>query len=89
LKKIKKDKESLTEIPGVGKSISKDLRNIGIQSISDLKDKNPDSLYELSNHYAGVVQDRCLLYVFRNAVYFANGGRDPKKLKWWFWKDNK
>ncbi|NMB56563.1 pathogenicity locus, partial [Candidatus Beckwithbacteria bacterium] len=32
-------------------------------------------------------QDRCLLYVFRCAVYYAKGGRDPEKLKWWNWKD--
>ena len=81
--------ELLTEIPGVGKSIARDLVNIGIHSVSDLKDKNPEKLYELSNHYAGAVQDRCLLYMFRTAVYFANGGRNPEKLKWLNWKDKK
>jgi hypothetical protein len=53
-----------------------------------LKGKNPEKLYELSNHYEGKVQDRCLLYVFREAVYFAeNKNHDPEKLKWWYWKD--
>jgi hypothetical protein len=32
------------------------------------------------------VQDKCLLYEFRCAVYFAEGGRDQEKLKWWNWK---
>lgn len=85
--------ESLKElmiIPGVGKSISNDLYNIGIKSINDLKDKNPEKLYAKSNKHAGVIQDRCLLYVFRCAVYFAE--TNPKKLnaeklKWWNWKD--
>ena len=81
--------ELLTEIPGVGKSIAQDLCNIGIQSVSDLRDKNPEMLYDLSNQYAGITQDRCLLYVFRTAVYFAKGGRNSKKLKWWNWKDGK
>jgi len=27
-----------------------------------------------------------LLYVFRCAVYFADGGRSPEELKWWNWK---
>jgi hypothetical protein len=27
------------------------------------------------------------LYVLRMAVYYANGGRDPLKLKWNAWKD--
>lgn len=77
----------LTDIPGVGKSIVKDLRLIGITSISDLKDKDPQELYRLSNQKAGTTQDRCLLYVFRCAVYYAQGGRDPEKLKWWNWKE--
>jgi hypothetical protein len=80
---------ALTEIPGVGKSIAKDLHNIGILTVSDLKGKNPETLFALSNDFAGRVQDRCLLYVFRGAVYYANGGRDPDKLKWWNWKDKK
>lgn len=82
--------KELTQIPGVGKSIADDLVNIGIKSISDLKGKNPEALYNKSNRYAGAVQDRCLLYVFRCAVYFANTRKhNPEKLKWWNWKDKK
>ncbi len=76
------------KIPGVGKSIAQDLLNIGINSISDLKGKDPEMLYDKSNRYTGVIQDRCLLYVFRCAVYFAsNMKHEPDKLKWWNWKD--
>jgi hypothetical protein len=78
---------SLTDIPGVGKSIAKDLRAIGITEVEDLKDKDPEVLYERSNQKAGKVQGRCLLYVFRCAVYDAHGGRDSQKLKWWNWKE--
>ncbi|NOS85173.1 MAG: pathogenicity locus [Ignavibacteria bacterium] len=78
------------KIPGVGKSIAQDMLNIGINSISDLKGKDPEKLYYRSNKYAGVVQDRCLLYVFRCAVYYASSKEhDPLKLKWWNWKDIK
>ncbi|MDD3280769.1 MAG: helix-hairpin-helix domain-containing protein [Bacteroidales bacterium] len=76
-------------IPGVGKSIALDLWNIGIRDISDLKGKSPESLYDLSNRYAGCVQDKCLLYVFRCAVYYAETleeKQDMEKLKWWNWK---
>jgi predicted RecB family nuclease len=77
-------------IPGVGKSISQDLRNIGIRSVADLKGKNPEKLYEKSNLFEGTMQDRCLLYAFRSAVYFAeHKNPDPEKLKWWNWKDKK
>jgi len=81
--------DPLTTIPGVGRSIAGDLRNIGIKSVSDLKGKTPETLYAMSNERAGTVQDRCLLYVFRCAVYFAEGGQEPVKLKWWNWKDHK
>ncbi|WP_367344139.1 helix-hairpin-helix domain-containing protein [Methanomethylovorans sp.] len=34
--------------------------------------------------------DRCMLYVFRCAIYCAsNEEHDPQLLKWWSWKDNK
>ncbi len=81
------DPNSLRIIPGVGKSIAKDLENIDIESINDLKGKDPEKLYQLSNKHVGKIQDRCLLYVFRCGVYYAEGGRDPEKLKWWNWKD--
>jgi hypothetical protein len=82
------DKNNLQSIPGVGKSIALDLQNIGIKKVKDLKGKDPEMLFELSNRYEGKIQDRCLLYVFREAVYFAeNQNPDPEKLKWWNWKD--
>jgi nucleotidyltransferase/DNA polymerase involved in DNA repair len=80
--------KELQQIPGVGKSIAQDLLDIGIRSVSQLKGKDPQQLYDESNRFAGCVQDRCLLYVFREAVYFAsNKVHDPERLKWWNWKD--
>lgn len=82
--------KELKTIPGVGQSIANDLVNIGIEKISDLKGKDPEFLYDKSNQFAGAVQDRCLLYVFRCAVYFADTPQEelePEKLKWWNWKD--
>jgi hypothetical protein len=82
--------KDLMQIPGVGRSIANDLYKIGIRSVSDLKTQHPEELYDRSNKHVGVVQDRCLLYVFRCAVYYAKTGgrrRDPEKLKWWNWKD--
>jgi hypothetical protein len=78
---------SLRTIPGVGKSIANDLAQIGIRSVKNLKGRDPEKLYQLSNKHVGKTQDRCLLYVFRCGVYFAEGGRKPEKLKWWNWKD--
>ncbi len=87
--KIKNNQlKELQQIPGVGKSIANDLWNIGIKCINDLKNKNPEKLYNTSNQFVGTKQDRCLLYVFRCAVYFASTPHpDAKKLKWWYWKN--
>jgi hypothetical protein len=81
--------KALTVIPGVGKSIANDLWDIGIRKVSDLRGQDPEVLYDQSNQLAGVKQDRCLLYVFRCAVYFAEtppDHQDKEKLKWWNWK---
>lgn len=82
--------KNLRKIPGVGPSIANDLIRIGIQSVEELKGKDPYRLYDLSNAKAGCIQDRCLLYVFREAVYYADTPKeehDSWKLKWWNWKD--
>ena len=82
--------QQLTVIPGVGESIATDLWSIGVRKVSDLRGQNPEALFDRSNEHAGKVQDRCLLYVFRCAVYYAETGegeRDAEKLKWWNWKD--
>jgi len=84
--------KELSVIPGVGKSLAANLWDIGIQTVADLKGRDPEKLYELSNAVAGAVQDRCVLYVFRCAVYFADTPaieHELDKLKWWNWKDKK
>ena len=78
----------LREISGVGPSISADLNALGIRRLADLEEVDPLALYErLCVHQGGYV-DRCVLYVFRLAVYYATTERhDPELLKWWNWKD--
>ncbi len=78
----------LQKIPGVGKNIEEDLLNIGIRTIEDLKGKDPEELYQMDCIYKGFQEDRCQLYVFRSAVYFAEHEEpEAEKLKWWYWKD--
>jgi len=82
--------KQLRQIPGIGKSIANDLWNINIHSITDLKGKSPEKLYELSNQNVGMIQDRCRLYTFRCAVYYAETNenqRKKEKLLWWNWKE--
>lgn len=79
---------ALRQIPGIGSSLARDLLGLGIECVSDLKGRDPQALYEQLCHASGQHQDRCVLYTFRCAVYFASTAQpDPEKLKWWHWKD--
>lgn len=79
--------KQLQEIPGVGPSLSKDLYSLGIRSIDDLIGKDPEKLYIQMCNQRGQHIDRCVLYVFRCAVYYASHeSHDPELLKWWHWK---
>ncbi len=80
--------EELKTIPGVGDKIAEMLWQLGIRSISDLSDKKPETLYNSFCKIKNRHIDRCLLYVFRCAVYYASTEpHDEELLKWWNWKD--
>ncbi len=87
--KIRSLKE-FQSIPGVGKSIALDLWEMGFRSLHDLREKNPEKLYQQFMDLKGCYVDRCLLYVFRCAIYYVSHDRHVKeKLLWWNWKDSK
>jgi nucleotidyltransferase/DNA polymerase involved in DNA repair len=80
----------LQVIPGVGEKTAEDLWELDIRSVKDLKGRDPEELYLKLCDNVGMKIDRCMLYVFRCAVYYAsNEEHDPQLLKWWNWKDNK
>ena len=82
--------KELQQIPGVGKSIARDLYDLGIASVEDLKDKDPEELYLKLCALRKTHIDRCMLYTFRCAHYFASEKNpDPEELMWWNWKDKK
>ena len=80
--------KDLEQIPGVGKKIAQDMRNIGIHSVGQLKNRDPEKLYQKLCDFKASPVDRCMLYVLRSAVYYAsNAKHNPQLLKWWNWKD--
>ena len=82
--------DPLQVIPGIGPSIARDLRQLGVRRVADLKGRSPERLYERLGKIRGVRQDPCLLYTFRCAVYFASTARpSAERLNWWWWKDRK
>jgi hypothetical protein len=80
----------LRTIPGVGPSIARDLIDLGYTRVAEIKGADPESMYQRLCELRGMHIDRCVLYVFRCAVYFA-GCREPEPelLKWWNWKDRR
>jgi hypothetical protein len=88
MKSIAGNTGELLEIPGVGPAMAKILHNLDIHSQQDLSGKDPEKLYHRYEQHIGHHVDRCVLYVFRCAVYFSETPEpDPELLKWWNWKD--
>lgn len=83
------NRDSLRIIPGVGEDMEKHLNALGIYKVPDLIARSPDELYQRDCELSGQIVDRCVLYVYRLAVYWAeHENREPEKLKWWYWKRN-
>jgi len=82
--------KKLQSIPGVGKNIAQDLVDLGYCKVDDLRSEDPEKMYQHLIALRGHHVDRCMLYVFRCATYFAkNSVHAPELLKWWNWKDRK
>jgi|WetSurMetagenome_2_1015567.scaffolds.fasta_scaffold52266_2 hypothetical protein len=80
--------KELQTIPGVGPNIAEHMWKIGIRSVGELKNRDPEELYRALARREGGPVDRCALYVFRCAVYYASRRKhDPEKLLWWNWQD--
>lgn len=81
-------KTDLTVIPNVGKRTKESLQNIGITCVEDLIGQNPEDLYMKDCIKKGFQVDKCQLYLFRMAVYYAEHNTwEDEKLKWWYWKN--
>ena len=82
--------KNLKQIPGIGDKLAVELWKLGIHSVSELKNRDPEALYRLICARKGKHVDRCVLYVFRCAVYYAsNEKHDRELLKWWNWTDER
>lgn len=71
-------KRPLTSIPGVGKSIAQDLADLGFTGVEDLRGEDPQQMYDRLCALRGSMIDRCMLYVFRCAVFFCANGKPAR-----------
>ena len=68
--------------------MAQDLLDLGYGEVSDLVGEDPQSMYDALIALRGEHIDRCVLYVFRCAVYQAEAERpDPDLSRWWNWND--
>lgn len=82
------NRSELETIPGVGPSLATKLTELGYRTPADPEFQDPETMYEHLCELRGTAVGRCVLYVFRCAVYYINDPEpDPEKLKWWYWKD--
>jgi hypothetical protein len=85
-------RKDFQRMPGVGKRVAQDLWDLGFRATAELAKADPEDMYARLCGLAGAHVDRCMLYVFRCAVHFAQSEArgetpDPESLKWWNWKD--
>lgn len=81
-------RDELQLLPGIGPSLARDLRALGVRRVADLRRRDPERLYTRLNRIRGTRQDPCVLYAFRCAAYAARTPRPKAELlKWWNWKD--
>ena len=81
-------KTALRTIPGVGAQLERDLIALGYDCVASLAGEDPEQIYERDCIRRGYRVDRCMLYVYRCAVYYADHAEhEPEKLRWWYWKD--
>lgn len=80
-------RHELCRIPGIGEKLAAMLIELGYSHVKELNGEDPEMMYQRLNTLKGETVDRCVLYTFRCAVYFAsNTVHEPQKLKWWYWK---
>ena len=90
MKTMVSTQQEFERAPGVGPSIAGKLAALGVKGLDDLAGRCPEALYRDLIELRRAEIDRCVLYVFRCAVYFAKTANpDAEKLKWWRWKDKK
>ncbi|MEJ2603642.1 MAG: helix-hairpin-helix domain-containing protein [Gammaproteobacteria bacterium] len=81
---------AMQRVPGVGPSLAVDLVDLGYEMPADLVGEDPEEMFARLCDLRAKPIDRCVLYVFREAVYYAShSSPEPELLKWWNWSDAK
>jgi pathogenicity locus Cdd1 protein len=82
-----RDLETLEDIPNVGPSLARSLRDAGVERPAALKGKDPYRLYERLCERTGVRHDPCVLDTFISAVRYMEGA--PLRPWWYYTRERK
>lgn len=77
----------LMSIPNIGPAVARKLGRLGIAGLEDLRDRDPNELFERLCGLDGLRHDPCLLDTFVAAVSYANG--DDARPWWEFSRERK
>jgi len=76
----------LEDLVSIGPAMVRDFTLLGIHSVAQLSQRNPEKLYEQLCEATGKAQDICCLDVFRAAVAQARNPKLPTEhCQWWYW----
>lgn len=80
------DPRALKDLSGVGCAVLSDFEQLGVSSVSQLANEDPEELYVRLGRLTGRKQDICVLDVFRCAVAQAQNPHLPdEQCQWWWW----
>ena len=79
---VRKDIQTIIEIPNIGPAIARDLALLNILAPSELIGKDPYKMYDDLCQITGSKHDPCVIDVFISAVRFMEG--EPSR-KWWYY----
>ena len=83
---MRSDPRKLSDLISVGPAILRDFEILGVRTVPQLAQRNPQRLYESLCRVAPQHQDICCLDVFRAAVAQARAPHLPvEKCQWWYW----
>ena len=80
------DQRQLQDLVSIGPAMLRDLRVLGIASVSQLANQEPRLMYRKLCRRTGHDHDICVLDVFEAVVAQAKNPRLPAaQRQWWYW----
>jgi hypothetical protein len=76
----------LSDLSGIGPAMLRDFDLLGVKSVEQLSESNPQALYDDLCHRTKTRQDPCVLDTFTCAVAQARNPDLPAEQRnWWYW----